>query len=88
MKRISGFLLVLFMLGSCSEANKQPVQDDIIPKPLLIKVMIDLEIMEAYYEQVHKRPQIYKTTLDSASKEVLRSNGVTEVQLRQSLGLL
>lgn len=78
-------ILTIILLISCHEKGESDVPDDLLEKETFIGVMIDLEIMEAYYEQIHKRPQLYKTTLDSASRQLLEEKGVTELQLKRSL---
>ncbi len=78
-----GFILVFIF--SCSSNHQVSPPADLIKKDLLIETIIDLEVMEAYYEQIHKRPQVYKTTLDSASNQILREKGLTKVQLESTL---
>ncbi|MDX1349502.1 MAG: DUF4296 domain-containing protein [Putridiphycobacter sp.] len=84
MKRFFGILSLLMCL-SCESDETTVKPLNLIPKSTLIPLMIDLEIMEAYYEQVHKRPNIYKTTLDSASRTILRNYNVTSADLEASL---
>lgn len=84
MRFILGIIIVL-MVCSCEEQSENKPPENLIPRQDLISIMIDLEIMEAYYEQVHKRPNIFKTTLDSASRTILYENNVTENQLKESL---
>ena len=75
----------MVLMVSCAEKVDTFDDSNVLPRPMLINILIDLEIMEAYYEQTHKRPQIYKTTLDSSSRAVLENYGVTEEQLRYTL---
>ncbi len=84
-KSLCVLVFLLSMITSCKDQVEMRNNENLIPRELLIKVLIDLEIMEAYYEQVHKRPPIYKTTLDSASRQILIEYDITEKQLKNTL---
>ncbi|MFK8039478.1 MAG: DUF4296 domain-containing protein [Crocinitomicaceae bacterium] len=84
MKQLLGIIVIMLLFG-CTEKTTSHVPDDLIPQKEFIALLIDLEIMEAYYEQVHKRPQLYKTTVDSASRLILAEKGISEKQLENTL---
>ncbi|MFD1550909.1 hypothetical protein DNU06_05095 [Putridiphycobacter roseus] len=77
-------VLLVFLFG-CNSKNTELPPADLIEKDLLIETIIDLEIMEAYYEQVHKRPKVYRKTLDSASNQILREKGLDKNQMESTL---
>ncbi|MFK8044614.1 MAG: DUF4296 domain-containing protein [Crocinitomicaceae bacterium] len=84
MKYFLGIVIALLSL-SCGGEDIESVPNDLIPKQDLTALLIDLEIMEAYYEQVHKRPNLYKKTLDSASRRIMADHGILETQLKSTL---
>ena len=79
------YIITLFLLGSCNTSSEVERPIDLIPKEDLISIIIDLETLEAYFEQVHKRPVLYKNALDSSSKMVLKNKGYNLSQLESSL---
>ena len=83
MKYISVILLLLVM--SCAPDTEIAVPTDLIPSDQLISITIDLETVEAYFEQVHKKPLLYRDALDSSTSLVLKEHGVTREQLESSL---
>lgn len=78
-------LIFILVLVSCQNEQQRAVPDDLLPENEFISLLIDLEIMEAYYEQVHKRPILYKTTLDSASRQIIADHNTTEVALKNTM---
>lgn len=84
MKNFLGIIFVLSLFG-CREPESIGSPKNLIPRNDMISILIDLEIMEAYYQQVHKRTNLYKTTLDSASRQILADSKYTEAQLKNTL---
>ncbi len=81
---VPGILFCLLCL-SCEEKKEMTAPDDLIEKNKLISVIIELETLEAYYEQIHKRPVVYKDALDSSCALVLTDYGITKEQLEKSI---
>lgn len=79
-----GIIICILLIG-CEAPLVTPVPDDLIPRDTLIGIIIDLETLEAYYEQTHKRPTVYKDALDSACSILLYDKGVTKKQLETSI---
>lgn len=77
--------IIVLIAFSCRNQGPSSKPENLIPRQEFISLLIDLEIMEAYYEQIHKRPNLYKTTLDSASRQILFENNFTEEQLKSTL---
>jgi len=78
-------LLICIVLLSCEAKRETAIPDNLILKKDLISIIIELETVEAYFEQVHKRPLLYKDALDSSCLVVLQKYGVTKPQLESSI---
>ncbi len=85
MKRGAGILILVMLFLGCETPTVTEVPTDLIPRDQLIGIIIDLETLEAYYEQTHKRPTVYKDALDSACSVLLYDKGVTKQQLETSI---
>lgn len=79
-----GLIFFIFLL-SCNSPKviKRPV--DLLSKSDLTSLIIELETLEAYYNQNHKRPILYQEALDSSIQMILSKHKISKASFSNSI---
>lgn len=82
-KRI--FLGGLILLSACSGEQVTDAPKNLLKKPDLISVLIDLHILESHFQREYSRPDLYRDALDSSSVSIFKSHNTTKANFEESL---
>jgi hypothetical protein len=78
------FYIGLIALFSCSDGSQITRPDGLIPTEKMIPLLVDLQVLESYYERVYAVPALFKDELDSSSALLFESYDVTKDQFNSS----
>lgn len=73
-----------FLLFSCSKEGSKSNQQDVLPKEVFVPLLVDLQVLESYYQIVYNRPNAYRNALDSASYFVFQKHNASRQSFEYS----
>jgi hypothetical protein len=73
------------ILISCGNEEAKVAAPEVLGKPDLISVMVDLQVLEAHFHRMYIRPDRYSKALDSSSFYIFRDHHTSKAQFEQSL---
>jgi hypothetical protein len=76
-----GFVLLI----ACSDEQVSEAPKNLLKKPDLISVLIDLHILESHFQREYSRPDMYRDALDSSSVSIFKSHNTTKANFEESL---
>jgi hypothetical protein len=81
------FSIILFLsiLISCQEEVVLDVPLNLMNQEEMIDVMVDIQVLESHYHNIHQRPNVYANALDSASYFIFKSHGITKSIFEENL---
>lgn len=85
MQKLFGILFSGIALVACQETITELPNDRIIPKEKFIPLIVDLQVLESYYQRVYNRPNAYRNSLDSSSVLVFNSYSTSKSDFDRSL---
>ena len=79
---ISIFLSVAISCESSEVIEEPPV---LMNKESIIAVIVDVQILESYYHNIHQRTNVYANALDSATYFIFEDHGITKSIFHENL---
>jgi hypothetical protein len=78
------FYIGFIALFSCSGETQTVRPGDLIPTEKMIPLIVDLQVLESYYEKAYVIPAQFRDQLDSSSMLLFEDYGVTKDQFDRS----